>query len=119
MAQDDVIAVIRKRRFGIDISDLSISGGHDRIRGLAAFVALEASDIETLMHLPAIAADTTEAAALPGFANRRHKKLFTPARLKQGVIRCRKSKRLTRHRVNSQKENQAAKRALPIVNRCL
>src|SRR5439155_2296421 len=70
MTEDDVIAEVRERRLRIDVGDGAIGGGHHRIRGFAPLVALEAADIEALMHLPTPAADTTETAARPRLAHR-------------------------------------------------
>src|SRR5664280_3434680 len=84
--EDDVIAVIGKGGPGVDVSNAAISRRHDGIGGLTPLVALETSNIEALVHLPAIAAHTTKTTAGPAFAHGPDEKPFLSARLEQGVI---------------------------------
>src|ERR1035437_7082126 len=62
---DEVTPVIGQPRFVVDIPDDAVGGGHDGIGRLAVFVMLEAADVETLVHSPAVVAHATEAAAGP------------------------------------------------------
>ncbi len=79
MPNHNVVAVIREGRFSVDIGDGAIGGGHDRIGGLAMFVALEAAYVEAFVQLMAVATDTTESARGPGFAGGADKEFFLAA----------------------------------------
>src|ERR1043166_6331473 len=64
----NVIAVIRKPGFAIDVGHGAIGRDHDRIDGFAAFVVLDRTDIETFVQLAAVGTNTTERAAAPNLA---------------------------------------------------
>ena len=94
MMHDDVIAVIGKRRFGIDVHHGTIGGCHDRVGGFVVFVPLETANIEALVHLPALTADATEAAAFPWLADGADKEPLLGIRFKQRTVGGRKLERL-------------------------
>ena len=68
--QDEVVAVVRQRWPRADIGDRAVGGGQHRVGWLAMPVALEAADVEALVHLPAAAAHTAEGAGHPRLAGR-------------------------------------------------
>jgi hypothetical protein len=83
-----IVAIVRERRFAVDVGNRSVGGGHDRDRLVRPFVALQAADINAFMHLPAFGADATEAAALPRFADGGNEEPFAAAvRVKEGAVR--------------------------------
>src|SRR5690349_11492037 len=86
MSQHDVVPIIGKRWSGAEIHDGPVGGGTDRIGRFAPGVALEAPDVESFVHLPAIRAYATEGAGCPRFAHCADKKPLPASRFKQGVI---------------------------------
>src|SRR2546430_1276777 len=94
VTQDDVVSVVRERRFGAEVNDGAVRGGHDAVGRFAARVALKAFDVETFVHSPSVRAHATEPAGGPGFADGADKELFFAAGFKQGVIGSREAERL-------------------------
>ena len=88
MAQDDVIPVIRERRFGAQVNDRAVSGGQDRVGRLAVRIAFQASDVKTFVHLPAFGAHAAEHAGGPRIAHCSDEKPFPSAGLKQSMVCC-------------------------------
>src|SRR5581483_1208161 len=84
--QNDVVAVIGKGRACVDVGDGSVRGGHDGIRRLAVFVALQAANVDPFVDLPAVRTDATEGSALPGFPDCADEKSILPAFFKQGAV---------------------------------
>src|ERR1039458_1750331 len=111
MAHDDVISIIGERRFRADVNHGAVRAGHDRIGRFAALVALKAADVEALMHLPAVAADTAETAACPGFAHRADEEFFLATRFKQRAVRGRKLEGLSEACCHGSEKNCPRKRA--------
>src|SRR5258706_315895 len=54
VAKDDVVAVVGERRTVVDVNDRSVSSGQHRIGRFAPRVALQATDVQSLMHLPSV-----------------------------------------------------------------
>src|SRR6185295_12257998 len=100
VTKNNVIAVIRQRRFFVDVGHSSLSGRHNRIGGFTMVVTLHATDIQTFMKLPSLAPDTTKATARPGFTDRADEKLLLFPRLEQGVVGRGQLKRLGRKEPN-------------------
>jgi hypothetical protein len=106
--QDDVAAIIGERRFVVDVGHHAIGGGHDRVDGFAGAVALEAFDVQALVHLPAIGADAAEGAGDPGLARGWDKITFLAARFKEGLVGGGKLERLRRKRPRETKQQAKA-----------
>jgi hypothetical protein len=54
MEQDDVTAVVGKGWAIVDVGHDAIGGGHDWVSGFAVAIALEAFDVQALVHLPSV-----------------------------------------------------------------
>src|ERR1043166_4629432 len=96
MAEHDVIAVIRERRVRVDVGDGSVRRCRNGISRLSMRIALQAFNIQTLVHLPAFRAHTTKAAARPGLSHRPDEKFVLLPALKNGVVGRGQIERLSR-----------------------
>src|SRR5258705_8539988 len=94
MPHHDVIPVIRKRRALVDIGHNAVGGSHDWIGWFAMLVPLQAPNVQSFMHLPPLAADTSEGSRFPRLAHGPDKKALLAAFLKQCVVRSREQKGL-------------------------
>ena len=107
VADDDVFAVIRQRRPGAEINHRAIGGGHDGIGRLAVPVALEAADVEALVHLPAVGAHAAETAGRPRLVRRgRGKEFQFVSGFIQGVVGGGKLERRLREKAGAQSQGQ-------------
>src|SRR5688572_6898214 len=105
MFENQIIAEIREARPPIDVSHRSISCRHYRIGWLAAAVALQAPDVQALVHLPALRSHATKRAARPGLADGAHEKLFLSPALENRPVCRRQSKGLGANHQTTQSEN--------------
>src|SRR5208282_4087534 len=95
------------RRPGAEINHRAIGGGLDGIGRLAVPVALQAADVESLVHLPAVTADAAETAGRPRFVRRgRGKEFQFVSNFIQGVIGGGKLERLLREKAGAQSQGQ-------------
>src|ERR1035437_5447566 len=95
MTHDNIIAVVRQGGPRADIDDRAVGGGQDRVGGLAVVVALEAADVEALVHLPAATAHAAERAGHPWLADGADEEPFLPPFLEQSAIGCGKQEGLS------------------------
>ena len=69
MLHDDVVAVVGQSRQSVDVGDGAIGGSADGVDRLALGIAPGALDVDPLVHLPTLGADTAEGAAWPSAAD--------------------------------------------------
>src|SRR5215475_966770 len=105
MTHNDIFAVIGEAGPCVDIGDASVGCGHDGIGRFAAFVSLQAADVEAFVQLAAVAAHTAESAGGPGFADGADEELLLAPFLEERVIGGRELKQF-RVQVQSAKENK-------------
>ena len=86
MTKDDVDTIVGERRVNINVDDTAIGSGHHRIDRFAVLVALQATNVQAFVDLPAVGAHTTEGAAGPGFAGRWNEEFFFLARFVDGAV---------------------------------
>src|SRR6266481_2945355 len=94
MTQHDVIPVVGQPRMRVDVGHRAVRSGHDWISRFAALIALQAANVQPLMHLRTIASHAAESPGRPRLPNRPYKKSFLAAFLKKGMVRGRQLKRL-------------------------
>ena len=92
--EHNVLAIVGKAGTTVDVSDRAVRRGHHRIRGFAAPIVLDGTDIEPLMHLPAFRAHTAKLAACPRFAGGGSEEFLLAAFLEECAVRGWQAKRL-------------------------
>ena len=86
MPQDKIIAVVRQRWPRADVDHRGIGSGQHGIGWLTVTIALEATDIQALVHLPSACAYTAERARGPWLADRAGEVFFFASFLDERVV---------------------------------
>src|SRR5688572_4455549 len=84
--ENNVVAVVRKTRAAVDVSNGALGGRNHGINWFAALVTLQAADVQTFVHLPAFGAHASKRPAGPGLAHSADEESLVPARFEDGLV---------------------------------
>ena len=86
VAQDDVVAVIGKRRACVDVGHGAVGGGHDGIGRFAVACRVAGSECRGPREFASRRCARSRTCRCPGFADGADKEVFLAALLEQGAV---------------------------------